>query len=86
MEIRSGVFNLNKLTKECKDYKMKVEKDWLPENLRNRQDLKKIGYPRIEYHSNLARYNKLYVALYFINKRSSVYSCSFSIYYIFAHF
>ena len=56
MEIRCGVFNLNKLTKECKDYKMKVEISWLPEKVRNRPNLKRIGYPRIENHSYKARY------------------------------
>ena len=57
LSIREGWFDINKYTQVWEKYKMKVEISWLPERPRNNQNLRTIGYPRMESHPNECRWH-----------------------------
>ena len=54
LSIRSGWFDVNRFSHECKDIKMKVSKEKLNKRLQESKNLKKIGYPRVEDYPNKA--------------------------------
>lgn len=54
-QARRGLLDVNALLPECSTIDEIVQKDLLPENLRNKTDLKMIGYPRTEYYTNYER-------------------------------
>jgi len=55
LSIREGWYDINRFTKECKNHKMTVLKNFLPEKLKHRNDIKTLGLPRNEYYSNAER-------------------------------
>ena len=55
LQIRNGWFDMNRFSTEWNKTPMTVIKESLPENLRNRKNMKRLGYPRCEYYSNEIR-------------------------------